>query len=98
MRHYPATTRVAIAKLYLRYRTARQRAESNRRQLGYEHRSTLVAAGNAAELWNALQSILRDVDDEHHGERKRANPAIMLRLTGQIARMRKLNPPVATGT
>ena len=87
MRHYSATTRVAIAKLYLRYRGARQRAADNRRRLGYEHRSTITASGNAAELWNTLQSILRDVDDEYHGERRRADPAMMLRLTAKIARM-----------
>ena len=97
MRHYPTTTRVAIAKLYLRYRGARQRAAENRRQLGYEHRSTILASGSAAELWNALQAILRDVDDEHHGKRRKADPATLLHITAKIAQMRTRHPSNVIG-
>ena len=78
MRHLPTTTRLAIAKVYLRYRDAREQLSEVRDIYGSGDKRTAAASEAASAIWNTLQSILDDVANEFAEIRRPVNPKEML--------------------
>lgn len=61
MRHLDRTTRIAIATLYLRMRSARERADRLSQDFGSENPATIAAMQVMVEASNGLQAVLTHV-------------------------------------
>lgn len=79
MRHLPATTRIAIATLYIRTRDARRLTMTTRLNQGIG--SIPANDAKAAEIatWNALQAVLANV----HADRSTLPTSEFVRLVGR---------------
>lgn len=90
-RDLPASTRIAIATVSMRYRTARRQTESQRAAHGSEHLSTMIADARTMELWNTLVTMRQRVGAEVQGRRISYGSAkAFLRMVGlQAAAFRR---------
>lgn len=61
MRNLPITTRLALATLYIRYRTAREHTQNMRRTYGTDALATRTADIAEIATWNALQAAHENI-------------------------------------
>jgi hypothetical protein len=69
MRDLPATTRMVLATLVLRHRSAKAQVRRLQEIFGDDNIAVLNARSAEIESWNSLQSALRSVMDEVAGKR-----------------------------